>query len=691
MPRLPTGYAIRLAIIRSVHRTFVECEYTDRQGERTIQCPIPHPYAGRGGGIFVGFEKDVRVLVAMAPSEQPYIIGIVPDRSLYFQQDGVPNAPLFGTEYPEVERGEIRFSGPTGSRIDLLSDGNIAIDAGIGNDAADIELSNITGSLFIRTNNICQFTEAGRHIESVIRRDLNEEEDQDDTDTFDFLTGEVYDSILSDIGRSPIDEVQLRTSQISRSVVRNPALVEKRDITYEYANSFNVGNLTKEAQAMTAVTSANVNETIKYIQTDRSMREHRRTDVFDLNLRNYNHLMEKIEGTVVDVYGNVLDINRHIIKVPEVEEIDTKNNSIAEHGLRRMYSYLRRSIKYHFEINSRKETSAIDPSTTNPAYNAKDHSRWSLDVDGEGLTKINIPASSETGNIPVLSRYIVSRDENNPDDGRYRENNRHDVKILQFGAKDGNNFSGQTIDNAEYLPETVDGKSVTAGTAFHDLMNIASSILEEGKLRDPKAEGGTAVPSMTDKINNKIPEMTGQTFQPTANENANAGGRSLHANLDGSIEMSIGADTADRKSLVLDLAGGVIAHYGRDRNGRSIIHQTDGDVIIQVGGPGITDDRFKESDNSDTEDRPGRVEIHLNRPGSSATNQKIIIDENGITIDIIGNGIFQASGDLTITAGGKLLLNGERVFTHGSVDSSVDSDRAIKGGEREVSRSGRKL
>jgi len=236
VPRLPTGYSIRLARIISVSKTFVTCEYSDRQGERTVHCPIPHPYAGRGGGIFVGPEKDVRVMIANATSEQPFIVGTIPDRSFYFSQEGVPDAPLFSTEYPEeIERGEICLRGPTGSRIDFISDGNIAIDAGIGNDSADIELSNSTSTLFIRTNNICQFTEAGRKIESVIRRDKNEEEDQDDTDSIDFLSSEVYDSILSGIGRSPADEVQLRTSKPSRFVVRNPAFVEKRDITYEYA------------------------------------------------------------------------------------------------------------------------------------------------------------------------------------------------------------------------------------------------------------------------------------------------------------------------------------------------------------------------------------------------------------------------------------------------------------------------
>ena len=154
-------------------------------------------------------------------------------------------------------------------------------------------------------------------------------------------------------------------------------------------------------------------------------------------------------------------------------------------------------------------------------------------------------------------------------------------------------------------------------------------------------------------------------------------------NLDGSAEISIGADTADRKSLVMDLAGGVVSHFGRDRNGRSMIHQTDGDIIIQVGGPGINNDtRFQT--NFDKENHPGRIEIHLNRPG--ATPQKVIIDEDGISINITGNGVFSATGDLIISAGGKLLLDGEIIDKFGKYDSET---RAITGAEKRDRRKGR--
>jgi hypothetical protein len=81
---------------------------------------------------------------------------------------------------------------------------------------------------------------------------------------------------------------------------------------------------------------------------------------------------------------------------------------------------------------------------------------------------------------------------------------------------------------------------------------------------------------------------------------AKAGGRSGSINLDGSLEMNIGANTIDRQSLWLDTAGGMVANIGRDRNNRSALVNFDGDVFVQVGGFGIaaSDARFKGKDDT---------------------------------------------------------------------------------------------
>ena len=163
--KLPIGYVIRLAVIRKVYKTYVECAYLDSATEHTFPCPIPQPYAGRGMGVFVGVEKDTIVLVAMAPGEKPYIVATVPDKNFYFDLGGVSNAPLNATEYPALDSGEVCVQGYVGSRLYLNSDGNVILDAGTGGYSADWELSTKINGLFVRTQNVYSFTEAGRKIE----------------------------------------------------------------------------------------------------------------------------------------------------------------------------------------------------------------------------------------------------------------------------------------------------------------------------------------------------------------------------------------------------------------------------------------------------------------------------------------------------------------------------------------------
>lgn len=660
---LPLGHGIRLGRISTVGDTFVEVEFFDRFISNSVRCPIPHLYAGHGGGVLIGPEKDTMVIVASGPGEKWYIVGFVPDLTFFGDLDNAANIRYNESPYPRLGQGEVALKGRTGQTITLTNDGNLSLDANIGSKGASLELSPFSGGLFVRTDNIYRFTEAGREVEGVVKRDINDVENITLLGGMDFLAGEAYDELLTMIGRSPVDEVHARTAILSKETVRNPALIEKREIIYEYADSFGVKGFDKEIDSMKKVDPQNLQVSIENLQVDPTTREHRRSDVLDLNLRNYNHLIERIQGTVVDIYGNILDINRNIIKVPSVEGFSTIGDNRDLAHLRLMYDYLRRSIKYHFEINSRKPLSATEPSAQITGI-GKDHSRFSIDIDAEGFTKINIPASSETGNIPILSRHFVSRDPNAKDNGSFRDENGRDVRISQFGAKEGNSFTGTTIANAEYLPETTDGATVTVGTAYHDMFKVAKSIFEKGK------HGGA--PTLSSTVTNEI-----------GNTQANAGGRSLHINMDGSMEVSVGADTVDNKSLVMDLQGGMLSHFGRDKNGRSIIHQSDGDVLIQIGGVGVADGdgRF---DNSD--DRPGRLEIHLNRAG--AEPQKIVIDENGITIAVEGNAVYSATGDMTISSSARLLLQGEMIFLHGTHDTDIKGTRGIQGVERYVLRNG---
>jgi hypothetical protein len=97
------------------------------------------------------------------------------------------------------------------------------------------------------------------------------------------------------------------------------------------------------------------------------------------------------------------------------------------------------------------------------------------------------------------------------------------------------------------------------------------------------------------------------------------GGKSANINLEGSLEMSVGKDHHDQKSIVLDTAGSLIAWLGADKNGRSAVVQTDGEVLINIGGSYGPAGHSMEFKNPAEDSRgyhnnfnPGRLDLRVN-------------------------------------------------------------------------------
>jgi phage gp45-like len=138
-------------------------------------------------------------------------------------------------------------------------------------------------------------------------------------------------------------------------------------------------------------------------------------------------------------------------------------------------------------------------------------------------------------------------------------------------------------------------------------------------------------------------------------DNANAGGRSGSLNFDGSVELNIGANTVDRQSLWMDLAGGMVANVGRDIKNMSAALSLNGDVFVQVGGLGVsTDSRFVQQMNGHI----GAVlDIRVFNSGLRAT--MIRIDDEGVKILTPGNLSIHSGQDLRITADGDIAIDCE--------------------------------
>jgi len=175
------------------------------------------------------------------------------------------------------------------------------------------------------------------------------------------------------------------------------------------------------------------------------------------------------------------------------------------------------------------------------------------------------------------------------------------------------------------------------------------------------------------------------------------GGVSANINLEGSLEMSVGGDNVDNKSLILDTAGSLVMWLGKDKNNRSMIFQSDGSVLVNVGGSYNT----SSNPNVDPEFNPGRFDLRVNvvdkgfhdTKESRSKNGAIITDdfphssdylisisENGLVISGMKAGapmVIRNDGPIMMeSASDKLILKGMQVETVEFAKLPSDDGRA---------------
>lgn len=503
------------------------------------------------------------------------------------------------------------------------------------------------------------FTEASRSIKGIIKRDLSENSNRNLLGNT--LNSHIYDENLFSISMDP-------TSQAARSTiggrVRNPPLVESREITYEFANSFDV--------------SSDLDES-KKIGNDQSIekfdpgRKGNRTDALSLGLNFPNHLIETIKGTAVDLYGNILDLNRAVLPIGKSDALSVIKNTDKADAYGKIRAQIRKSIAYHFEINTRKPgISELISSTPDPSDNkdyARSRSRFFVDVDKEGQFKINVPASSEVGNIPLATRYenfstlLAKKDPSNSPNQFIKNSESQEIFLDNFG-KGAVTITG---DDSKSLPiDRITDTTIKYGTVFHDISSSFSTFRTGRQALAPH--------DLTNSINSSTPYTKIVSTEIVASgDKANAGGRSGAVFMDGFISLNVGANTIDRQSMWADFAGGIVTQVGRDRRGISYAGKMDGDVILEVGGSGIgnsADSRFS-SENDGA--RAATVEIHVLKGDGLMTVFKL--GPLGVNITTQGRLDISAQQDIVINSNGRLHLNAEDIVCY---SNSSGQQRVIK-------------
>jgi len=733
MTRKHVTSVIRLAEITSVNYEdgVAFTRWLDEGQEIGPVIPIPHPTANKGGsGIFIGIKVGTVVALAMASYQRWIPVHIIPIRA-YYDDDvsDIPEAHYDDVGFPVIGEGEIVLQGPSGGLLVFANDESIYLENEYEEGFIYSGRDDSTRCL-IHTSPPVSYnvSHAGLEVKGIVRRDVRMEDNEEDYS--DFLTDIESEAILEEIGwdysrkvayvsRNTEETGASGSGSIQNKNFRNPAFVEERNILLESGRKWNVGTFDEEL--------ARFQQPLKALN-DFEDRSEYRSNALGLSLANPNELIEEIKGTVVDLFGNPVDINRNIIGTP--------SGKTAKELLLDTVEKNRHTIAYHKEINVRKGWAYREavvstkkpilltdvPDILSAANNARDRSKWFVDVDKEGLTKINIPASSETGNVPLLTRYenssVIEVDSSGKPTGKargvedaqkiFRNEANRDIFLDQFGPGGielepygpDNRLAGWDTSWTDSEQQVLD-LEIQSGTAFHDITQTAKALLNESinknsstiasdVINNESTPVESDIPAVASPINRSIPKA--ETSKAVRDEKTglvknqpNAGGRSVHLNLDGSFETSIGANTIDRISWTLDTAGALVARLGRDRSGRSAIIHTDGTIAVEVGGydfigessndevdtrfVGRGDNRIAALPLDQTRFRGGKIVIRVRRANAAGTgpdqqgdDHLVIIDDTGVTIESAGVMNFVSKANMTFKSEtGIVIIDGEAI------------------------------
>jgi hypothetical protein len=619
---------------------------------RPFAIPVPHSFPLlQSDGLFIGGlpAKNTTVTLSQSTGGEYHLVGFEPEQtSLHL--------------IPQLNLGELLLHTTDTSEVMLDTDGNIRIGSPTHyiHAFAGSQQYPSTNLITINFKNENHFTQAYREVGGLVKRDTNINPQASSFTGDTKLEDDNYDNILAPIGLDPSSTA----NSLVAGPTKNPPFVEHRQLVYEFQYDSEVEDDATEA---TKYGRAATNGTIFTTPNRRQSR----SDTMSLSLLEPNFLMEEVKGTVVDIFGNILDLNRLPIPVGLSAALTlqpsgtdaTKDPSISYTSIRAIE---RKSIAYHFEVNARKDPNqgSIQSTINNDDYNSKLlRSRFFFDIDKEGQFKLNVPASSETGNIPLLLRpenysSFATTDNGNPNQtwpvtGSLPVG--QDIFVDSFAAPQtspSGASAGFDIISAHGSVSLMDAStntdvgppdridqfvnstttSIKHGTAYHDILQTCSLHQNNNTIQSYQ------LMTMEDPIDTtyikNLTDLVSTTIK-VAGTGANAGGRSGSINFDGSIEMNIGANTVDRQSLWLDTAGGLVANVGRDRNARSAIMNFDGDVIIQIGGFGIaaTDNRFTGINGKSIVDGDG---VHVGtldlRVFAGGAAHMFRVDSTGVTV-----------------------------------------------------------
>ena len=291
-----------------------------QQTPTEFKVPLPLAWAGPNGEFIGGYPtKGSAVTVKQSQGGQWFIDSYIPSRGVFTEQN-LMNVLRPGRAVIQVKNGNRLFVDP-----------KIGTQIGNNDQYAHIDPQ---GEIFSHNFSAdMSFTASTRSINGIIKRDIKENINRGVIGSS--LFSHIYDESLISVSMDPSTATAIKTVG---EAVRNPPLVEYRELHYEFADSFDVHSDIEESIKITDPLSVN--------KLDNG-RKDSRTDTLSLSLQFPNHLIETIKGTVVD-------INRNILPIGRTDQLSLKKNANKTEAYARIRAQARKSIAYHFEIITRK-------------------------------------------------------------------------------------------------------------------------------------------------------------------------------------------------------------------------------------------------------------------------------------------------------------------------------------------------
>lgn len=686
-------YLLREATIFDVDPVNFTCSlhYGDlNSSEISHGVPMPNLLGVGNAGLIINLLKGTKVIALYMHDKSFQPVVIVAVLSSSFQKDPEYNTisnsladKANGTiAYPRtLLEGEAYLSAHTGPFLWLKKDDSFHLSSRDGSGTFLIpNKRNRTSNLFQLANNHSLEGSGGKLNWGRVKRSLqNIGFNSKNT----FFTDINRDSELRDIGFWYGNEVSSISSSFRN---RNPALSEYKLVINEFSTEFGFSGFDEELKK----------------SKDPLYAVKRRPNMF--RDREYGNILKSTEGELIEIVaGNLVDINADILDInynslmysPIFPSIDV-SAKIEEARLKS-----RRGVGYHFKLST----------NTTSTSESRSKNDFCFDIDKEGMLKVNIPASSTTGNIPYVNdvsfgskdserkRQVSAANPSsfekipvhtrkkdgtpttkvktpiretgvrflNTDDAYFpisEESGKRTVRVsptkhhniyaaaerlianqitdiqapFAFSTEKTISFAGSSIttqrvpdDINEYSKDSVfevvyDGKDSVDDAGIRNqtlIKNLFYSAVQVTPGAPAISTGGNTTVAGVSYSGDDTRQPILSNYFSTSDDNGNIvvskegdsfsnvkthGGVSANVNMEGSLELSLGGDNADNKSFILDTAGSLIMWLGKDKQNRSMILQSDGDVLFNIGGS------YEKSNSA--EDTPkmnyGRFDLRVN-------------------------------------------------------------------------------